>query len=158
MNTVSAVARLMPCPPAFVDSRKTSSLAPGALKASIRFCRTWLAACDQRFTRKLRFQVPSRRAARGQEDVLHDARCIEGLDAALAVLAGCRQSEGVLLQALLRRQQRYFSHAARRVQCCYAHSMILWGCAHCKLQPPSSRALGDSPERGVTARALLSCP
>ena len=35
MMTVSAVARLMPSPPARVDSRKAKSLEPGALKCSI---------------------------------------------------------------------------------------------------------------------------
>lgn len=35
MTTVSAVARLMPRPPARVDSRKAKSRDPGALKCSI---------------------------------------------------------------------------------------------------------------------------
>jgi hypothetical protein len=57
MKTVSAVARLMPCPPARVDSRNTSCLAPGALKASMRFCRSWLAA--QRPEEALHHRHPS---------------------------------------------------------------------------------------------------
>ncbi len=35
MMTVSAVARLIPRPPARVDSRKAKSLEPGALKCSM---------------------------------------------------------------------------------------------------------------------------
>ena len=37
MMTVSAVARLMPSPPARVDSRNAKSLEPGALKCSIAY-------------------------------------------------------------------------------------------------------------------------
>ncbi len=40
MMTVSAVARLMPRPPARVDSRKQKSCEPGALKWSIAFLRS----------------------------------------------------------------------------------------------------------------------
>ncbi len=44
MTTVSAVARLMPSPPARVDNRKAKSPEPGALKCSIACTRAAVGA------------------------------------------------------------------------------------------------------------------